>query len=139
MSGGAFDRYAAAAQRAAGTPPSVVVSAGMMKPPDPWKLDRDIYETLAALPRQHSYYSFDGSRLSLIRNDTCSEPLIATPSDCGTLAELAVKIKTIDRVDWVWVDVEVGFVLTIDDAGDPKWYTETIWSNACEPFLDWFR
>jgi len=139
LSDGGFEKYALAAQRAAGMPVNVIVSAAMMNPPDPRKSADDVYEMLVKLPRQRVYYTFNDSHLSLIPSSSDPERLIRAPSDCRTLADLAMKIKKIEKVDWIWVDVELGFVLKSNDGGNPEWHTETIWANACEPFLDWFH
>ena len=132
LQNGTFDEYAVKAQHAAGIPVNVVLSARIMNP------DTDFEERLARLPDQRTYYSFDSSRLSLIDEHSESASLIRA-SDCCALMEIALRINEAEDIDWMMINIEVGFLLAIGDDGGPRWSTDTIWSNACEPFLDWFR
>lgn len=138
---GSFDSYAAKAQIIAGRPVDVIVSAGTMNPPESGRKekDEDAIKLLDALPRQKMYFAFDESRLLLVHDHSDSERIVPKAADCRSLAELGAKIQSIKQIDWTWVSIEFGFLLSKNGTSGPKWRSEDVWSNACEPFLKWFK
>lgn len=133
LQNGEFDRNARTAQDGAGIPVNVALSARMMNP------DVDVEERLTTLPDQRVYFAFDASRLSLLDEYVDTSQVIADASECSTLTEMAERINDSDNVDWMMVNIEVGFLLTIGDDASSSWSLDAIWSNACKPFMDWFR
>jgi hypothetical protein len=138
LKSGQFDTYVAEAQQAANRPVDVIVSAGIMSPPVSGSRQKEGPDSPGALPRQKLHFSFDGSELSLVGEPTQNEQLIQVGADCRSLKELGSAIEKTKQIDWMWVDVECGFRLAKEGPG-PAWHTQDIWSNACEPFLEWFR
>jgi len=67
LSGGTFDRFVTKAQHEAGIPVTVIISVGMMTPPDPRMTDEDRAMLRDLAPRQRLYFAYDEGNLTLVQ------------------------------------------------------------------------
>ena len=126
-------------ERSAHRPVDVIVTVGTRNFPDTGERGEEAFKTTDKQPRQTVHYTFSDSRLSLLHDHSEEKIWISAASECRTLTDLSAKIQTIEGLDWVWINVDFGFVLSHGMGDGPIWNTELIWSNACEPFIEWFR
>ena len=133
IASGAVERdLVAAEETAAGLPLVVEVVASLQWPP---RLDADEDRPVDPDAVERLRYRASSGALTLVQRKT--RTLLKELGDHEDLPSIAAKIRAIDKVDWVWVEVLLGVPFRSVPSGGLT--ASEVWQRACAPWLRWVR
>jgi hypothetical protein len=132
LSDGSLDSVLDQLQQNTGQPPLLGFDTAPITPAVNWGEDR------GSLPRQYQFFSIhDGNLRSGAKSD--STDLFGPLATIRLLSDIETAVQKIPQVDWMWIDLQIGYELAVEDTDLPVWDADEIWRFICQPWSDYLR
>lgn len=95
-------------------------------------------EERGTLPWQFQFFTVQGGKLEVSSKSEATD-LFGPLTSIRSLSDIEAAVQDIPKVDWMWIDLQLGYELAVEDPDLPRWDEDQVWASICQPWSGYLR